>query len=287
MSTSTEPQNLAQTLAEHMKQPQTLLDDSAPHRYTLALPPGWTHHQIDEERYQAHPRRATGKFRFDDLESFALYLKRHSDKSDTTAWCKADFPKGQLSFSAVLNDHDIDADYPGHRDWSAHWSPAKSEEWKTWMESDGKPMSQVDFAYFIERNLKDIATGEGLPTGTQMLQMATNMEITQDSKFKSQAKLQSGGVRLTYIDDADEATEKAMEVFSKFAIGIQVFRGGEGFRLEARLRYRLNQGKLLFWYELVRPDVTLEAAAQKLVEQLRAEIADTGVPMYFGEAAAT
>ena len=32
--------------------------------------------------------------------------------------------------------------------------------------------------------------------------------------------------------------------------------------------------------------LTIEITVKKLVEQLRAEIADTGVPMYFGEAAA-
>jgi uncharacterized protein YfdQ (DUF2303 family) len=280
---TTDQQNIAQTLAEHMKAPQLMLDETAAHRYTVALPPGWTHHQIDEEKFQSHPRRATGKFHFDELDSFAAYLARHASRFDTTAWCKADFPKGELSFAAVLNDHDSICALPGHRDWTAHWEPAKSEEWKTWTGSDNKPMTQVEFAYFIERNLKDIATGEGLPTGTQMLQMATNMEITQDSKFKSQAKLQSGGVRLTYIDDSDEATEKAMEIFSKFAIGLQAFRGGDSFRIEARLRYRLTQGKLAFWYELIRPDVTLEAASRKLVDQLREKIADTGVPLFFGQ----
>lgn len=276
-----ETQNIAQTLAAEMKQPLVLISelDQSPGRQLVALPPGWTSQQIDEETHQPHPRRARGTFRFDDVESFASYLIRHGG-TQTTAWCKADFPAGDLAFTAVINDHDDDPEYPGHRDWTAHWEPTKSEEWKIWVKHNEKPMTQIDFAYFIERNLKDIATAEGYPTGTQMLAMATNLEITNDSKFKSQAKLQSGGVRLTYIDDADEQTEKAMEVFSKFALGLQVFRGAEGFRVEARLRYRLNQGKLIFWYELVRPDLTLEEAAQNVVEELRAKVSH---PLFFGE----
>jgi len=277
----TQTENLAQTLATEMKRPEVLMDQDtlSAHRSLVVLPPGWTQVQIDEEKNQPHPRRANGRFCFDEVDSFAGYVMRHGLSNSTTTWCKANFPAGEISFSAVLNDHDSDDDYPGHRDWTAHWEPKKSEEWKTWTAQDAKPMTQIEFAYFIERNLKDIATADGYPTGTQMLTMATNLEITQDSRFKSQAKLQSGGVRLTYVDDSDEATEKAMEVFSKFAIGLQVFRGADGFRLEARLRYRLNQGKLVFWYELVRPDLTLEEASQKLVEQLRAKLS---FPLFFG-----
>jgi uncharacterized protein YfdQ (DUF2303 family) len=276
-----ETENIAQTVAAVAKQPMVLLDEDAlaRHRKVIALPQGWSHHVIDEEKNQRHPRRAVGTFNFDEIDSFAAYVNRHGEPEGTTVWCKADFPKGQLYFRAVLDDHDSTG-IPGHREWIAGWEPAKSEEWKEWTTNSGKQMSQVEFAYFIEQNLKDIATAEGYPSGTQMLAMATNLDITQDSKFKSQAKLQSGGVRLTYIEDSDEATEKAMEIFSKFAIGVQVFRGADGFRIDARLRYRMNQGKLTFWYELIRPDVTLEEASQKLVLQLREKV--TTFPLFFG-----
>lgn len=276
-----ETENIAQTVAAVAKQPIVLLDEDAlaPHRKVIALPHGWTYDVIDEEKNQPHPRRAVGTFNFDEIDSFAAYVNRHGTLERTTVWCKADFPKGQLYFRAVLDDHHA-LGVPGHREWIAGWEPAKSEEWKEWTTNSGKQMSQVEFAYFIEQNLKDIATAEGYPSGTQMLAMATNLDITQDSKFKSQAKLQSGGVRLTYIEDSDEATEKAMEIFSKFAIGVQVFRGADGFRIDARLRYRMNQGKLTFWYELIRPDVTLEEASQKLVLQLREKV--TTFPLFFG-----
>lgn len=277
-----ENENIAQTVAAVAKEPRVLLDsaDLAPYRQVIALPSGWVHHVIDEEKNQPHPRRAAGTFNFDEIDSFAAYVNRHGNIENSTVWCKADFPKGELYFRAVLDDHSTDPEYPGHRQWIAGWDPAKSEEWKEWTANSGKQMTQIEFAYFIEENLKDIATAEGYPTGTQMLSMATNLEITQDSKFKSQAKLQSGGVRLTYINDSDEATETAMEIFGKFAIGLQVFRGAEGFRVEARLRYRLNQGKLSFWYELIRPDMTLEEASQKLVMQLREKV--TALPLFFG-----
>lgn len=277
-----ENENIAQTVAAVAKEPLVLLDsgDLAPYRQVIALPSGWVHYVIDEEKHQPHPRRATGAFIFDEIDSFAAYVNRHGSLEHSTVWCKADFPKGELYFRAVLDDHSTDPEYPGHRQWVTGWEPAKSEEWKEWNANSGKQMSQIEFAFFIEENLKDIATADGYPTGTQMLAMATNLEITQDSKFKSQAKLQSGGVRLTYVEDSDEATEKAMEIFSKFAVGIQVFRGAEGFRVEARLRYRLNQGKLNFWYELIRPDVTLEEASQKLVMQLREKV--TTFPLFFG-----
>jgi uncharacterized protein YfdQ (DUF2303 family) len=58
-----------------------------------------------------------------------------------------------------------------------------------------------------------------------------------------------------------------------------VFWGGDAYQVEARLKYRLREGKLTFWYELTRPDKTLEDAARTLTASIQAE---TGFPMFHG-----
>lgn len=44
--------------------------------------------------------------------------------------------------------------------------------------------------------------------------------------------------------------------------------------------YRARDGKVSFWYELIRQDKTLEAATTTLIGQIREK---TGTPFFFGE----
>lgn len=278
-----EATNVAETLAREMKKPELLADHNmlAAHHSVVAIPPGWNVQQIDTEKLQPSPRRKTAKVKLLDVESYAEYLCLHGDPSASSIWAQVDYQKGIVAFTAILNDHGGDDDEAGWRDHQATFKPAYSYEWATWFGKNTQPMGQVEFAEFIERNLKDIATVDGLPTGTQMLAMATDLEITQDAKFKSFTRLQSGGVRLEFVSDDDDETAKRMEVFNRFAIGVPVFWNGDAYRVEARLKYRVAGGKVSFWFELVRPDVTLEVAAKTVIEQIKQK--SGGLPFFFGE----
>lgn len=113
-----------------------------------------------------------------------------------------------------------------------------------------------------------------------MLKMATEFEANSDKRIKSVVRLQGGGVRMDYVDDDNADTLAQMQVFEKFQIGIPVFWSGPGYRIDARLKYRHGQGKVSFWYELIRPDRIHEAAAKELIERVRAGIG--AVPMLMG-----
>ena len=60
----------------------------------------------------------------------------------------------------------------------------------------------------------------------------------------------------------DAATIARMRVFDRFALAIPVFWGRPRYPLAARLRYRIAEGKVRFWYELIRPDRVHEEAAK-------------------------
>lgn len=274
--------NVAETLAREMKQPVTLIKEGAMamHRTVVALPPGWAHHVIDESKNQPNPTRKLANVSLTETESYIGYVLRNLNHQHTLGWIEADYPKGKLLFTTIINDHGGSLDAPEWRDHRAIFAPEFSEEWKVWTKNNREAMTQVEFALFIEENLKDIAGVEGLPTGTQMLAMATDLEITQDSKFKASTRLQSGGTRIEFIEDDDAATVKRMEIFQKFAVGLQVFRNGQAYRVDARLRYRQSSGKLVFWYELVRPDITMEDASKDLIAHIREQIP---APFFFGK----
>lgn len=226
------------------------------------------------------PRRKKANVSLNDDASFISYLKRHGSLASATIWCEADYQRGIVAYTGIINDHSEDVDGQQWRDHIAKLTPAKSVEWQRWTGKNSQRFGQSEFACWIEDNMGDIATADGFPSGTAMLTMATNLEIAQDSMIKSAIRLQSGGVRMEYVDDSNAETVKSMEVFSRFALGLPVFWGGAAYMLEARLKYQLKAGRVDFWYELNRPDKVLEDAAKTLTATIQGQ---TGLPLFHGK----
>jgi len=261
------PNNLAETLARELKKPFEIASEELAHVRRIALPPGWTVKEIDDEKLLEQPRRKVAVVRLDSSDSFVNYVLRHCTP-DTTLWVKADYTAGKVELTAIVNDHGHEDNAGEWRDHRAYYAPAFSEEWKRWKGNDKKPMSQAEFATFIEDNLADIAGGEQLPSGADMLRMALDFEAKQDMRFKSALRLQSGGVDLSFVQQEDTGTLEKMKLFDRFSVGIAVFWGDAAYRVDARLRYRVREGKLSFWYELIRADKVLEAAAVAIVAKI-------------------
>jgi uncharacterized protein YfdQ (DUF2303 family) len=274
--------NLAETLAKELKQPLEIASNTAAALRRVALPPGWKLEEHDDERSLAAPLRKTATVRVRDAESFIAYVKRHGSLTDSTVWCLADYVQGKIAFTGIVNDHGEDATAAAWRDHRVYFSPEFSEEWRRWSGMNKKAFTQVEFGAFIEENLKDIASpeGAGLPSGSAMLEMALSFEAVQDMRFKSAVRMQNGGVNLSFVQDDDAQTLQKMAVFERFAIGIPVFWNGDAYQIDARLRYRVRDGKLSFWFELIRADKVLEAAATTVIAAIKDQ---TGSPFFFGD----
>jgi uncharacterized protein YfdQ (DUF2303 family) len=243
-----------------------------------AVPAGYKLEHVDTEKLLPHPRRLSAKAVVDDLESFVRYVQRHATAA-TVVWAKLNPLTQALSLLAVIDEHTLDL--PSWRAHSVLYVPAASVEWARWTAHDRKPMSQVDFALWLEDNGADIPTIEGLPTGADMLAMALQFEAKQDMRLKSHVRLQNGGVQLEYVADDDSATLQRMEMFDRFSIGIPVFWGGDRYRIDAKLRYRAREGKATFWYELQRPDRVHEDAARGVLTKVREQLPEQ--PLLLGQ----
>jgi len=272
--------DLASMLAKHIKSPIEIGSEPNGNIKRIALPPGWSLDQRDDdEKLLAVPRRKKARVTLRDADSFIDYVKRHGSMTDSTIWCAADYKAGKVDFLSILNDHGEEETQADWRDHKATFSPEFSEEWARWVSKQKQPFNQADFAAFIEDNLKDIASVEGSATGAQMLEMALTFEANQDMRFKSAIRLQNGGVQMSFTQDDDAQTLQKMQVFDRFSIGLPVFWNGDAYRIDARLRYRVREGKLTFWFELIRHDKVLEAATQTLIHTIREK---TGNPFFFG-----
>lgn len=275
-----EMKNIAETLAKEMKAPVEIASGDYEVIRRVALPPDWTLVEKNDEGLLDHPLRKKATVKLADADSFIDYIARHGDPHDCTIWCEADYKAGKVGFIGILNDHGADADAPAWRDHRAKFTPEFSEEWVRWTGKNKGLFTQGDFATFIEDNLKDIASVDGSPSGAQMLDMALTFEANQDMRFKSAIRLQSGGVSMSFTQDDDVQTVQKMQVFDRFTLGFAVFWNSDAYQVDARLRYRVREGKLTFWYELIRSDKVLESATKTLIEHIRQK---TAVPFFFGD----
>lgn len=286
-------ENIAETLAKELPKPQFLMNSPAEGRpgsiAHFAVPKGYVHLPIDDEKLQMHPRRTVAKAALTDAQSFLAYVSMHAldeDSSSPTVWCEFDPSTYKLRFEAVFDEH-----APGTPGWRGHravFEPMMSMEWDVWVVQHNKSaMSQLEFAEFLERNEKDIAASEGFPSSLDMLKMATNFEANAEKKFKSAVRLASGGVNMQYVNTDDEATIETMRLFEKFQVGIPVFwtmpsegAAVRGWPITARLKYRPSQGAVRFNYELIRPDLVHQAAAVAMIDEIRAGLGP--VPLRLG-----
>ncbi len=238
--------------------------DTTQGRPYVVLPDGYS--VADLEYLLPTPTRHRAAVSVSDSESFIKYLRTHGSLAECCIYADIDAETSRISMQAIINDHGSE---PGWRDHRCAFEPKQSVEWNRWMGKNRSNMSQGDFANWLEENLSDIAGVEGMPSGNDMLQLALGFERTAEKRLKSKLNLQSGGVRLEYVDDEDKDTRTSMEVFSRFMLGLPVFDGStSAYPIEARLKYRERDGKVSFWYELIRPDRVFKTAVTEELDRI-------------------
>ncbi len=146
----------------------------------------------------------------------------------------------------------LDYHKPEDPSWCEHritYTAPRSPEWATWTGRNAKPMGQSDFAQFIEDNIVDIRT----PPGAEMLEISRNLQAKKQVAFSSAIRLADGSQEFTYAEEVQGSSSKGkFAIPEKFTLGIPVFRGDQPYEVTARLRYRIDGGKLQLWYDLYR-----------------------------------
>ena len=227
------------------------------------------------------PVRKRGKVITTDTEGFIFYTCKHGQDGHTVIYADIDAEASKFNLVAVLDDHGTTASDTQWRDHRCQFEPTQAIEWKRWLAKDKQHFSQSDFATWLEDNLGDIATVPNMPTGTDILQMAIGFEANADKRLRSKINLQSGGVQFEFVDDEDKDTRTKMEVFQRFTLGLPVFDGSSSaYPLEARLKYREKEGRVTFWFELIRPDRVFKNAVKDELARIKNA---TGFPVIAGK----
>jgi len=225
--------------------------------YVVPTAHGHTVVDLTGDRYREYPQRKRGTVTVSDVASFAHYYSRHAD-GDTEVF--ADIKA--TAVTAVLDAHrrrdpDGDGELCEAR-WQEHRLVLQLEvtpEWAAWTRQDRQQMPQGTFAEFIEDHVGDIAA-DGPCTGADLLEMAQQFQAHTKVEFKSGARLADGQTQLTYIEtvEASGGQRGTVTIPGAFELGIRVFGDLEPYRVKARFRYRMNDGKLTLGYHLDDPE---------------------------------
>jgi uncharacterized protein YfdQ (DUF2303 family) len=253
---------LAEQLAASMA--ATLQERRIQNSTFIITPPGFQRHDLTAELEKAQPvrNRPQGTVHLGDIPSLLAYSA--DQVAQERGYIYAD-PEAR-TITAVFNDQRSTL-APGWRDHRAHFAAAFTPEFKKWMENSDKPMGQTEFAEFIEDNLQDLHADHA----QTLLTVATTIQATNGINFSSARRLTDGQTQLTYneVIDAKAGADGALKIPQTFTLGLRIFKNGEGYKLTARLKYRINGGTVKFWYELERPERAVEDAFTGYVNTVR------------------
>jgi uncharacterized protein YfdQ (DUF2303 family) len=217
-----------------------------------------------------YPRRIRQVVTLSDVLSFVVYVARFADKSASLIYAQED----KLTATAILDHPKLFSP-----DWGQHRAILTLREtlaWQAWRAADKKRFDQVAFAEFVENHLPDIAS----PDGASLLEMVQQLDIRKAVSFESSIRLTNGQVQLTYVENVSGTQAKSTATIPEtFVLGLAPFEGADVYKVTARLRYRLADGKVALWFELLRPEDVIRAAWQSVVERIGQ---GCGVPVLAG-----
>jgi len=231
------------------------------------------HLDLRDEMEADNPRpgRKKGTVDAHDAPAFIAYLAKHA-LLETEVW--ADIAHQRLV--AVINANqgaDNTGDQAGWGDHRVHLVLRKTPAWTAWAANDKKYLTQSAFAEHVEERLPDFVA----PSGAEMLELAQSFKANTKVGFESSRRLKSGETTLEYREETTATAGKkgSIVIPDVFTLGLAPFDGTEGYKVNARFRYRINDGALLLGYVLERPEDILRSAFDDIVTAVDGGIAGT------------
>ena len=247
------------------------------------------------DKYLPAPRRIAGTSKHSTIESFVAHVNRFKDEAS------AIFANANAKDPKVLSiyNYNNSQDKPRFGDFRAELTLELSDEWTTWTEGAGEPMTQAQFAEFIESNVADIQTAPdlkdesnatlreasltlGYAFGGQsdMMTLSKGIAINESAKAKTQVNLQTGERTIFFESEQTGVDGQKLAIPGLFLIAIPVFKDAHIYRLPVRLRYRMAGGAVVWFFDIYRDDKAFKFAYDEAVALIGEK---TGIAPYIGE----
>lgn len=224
---------------------------------------------LDPEDRLPNPRRKKGTVKVQSGDSLVAYLRKHGHPfSEVYADRVGKRIVGIVNAGAPTPDGAATKSDEANAGWGDHrveFDVLLTDEWKEWAENDGVLMPQMAFAEFIEDHLSNIQS----PPAADMLEIAQSLLAKSSVNFESSKRLATGEVEFEYRETHEaQAAKGSLDVPQTITLGLRPFEGAPAYVIEARFRYRINQGNLALSYKLVEPELKIRDAFDALVADI-------------------
>jgi uncharacterized protein YfdQ (DUF2303 family) len=138
-------------------------------------------------------------------------------------------------------------------------------------------MEQAAFAQFLED--QDPSTIVE-PDAGRLVEIARTLEAKTDVSWQSHIRADNGAHRFAFLEtingSAATAKDGKVEIPAEITLALQPFEGSKPYGVKARLRFRLAQGKVKLWFELVRMQDVLKEAFNDELMKIEGEVNKVG-----------
>lgn len=232
------------------------------------------------ERFRIEPERRVGRANAATLQSFIDLINYHKDDS-SALFAQSEWPNPCLT---AIIDYHTEAHDPRHLQHRILYNFPVTDEFKAWIDRDGKPFTQTEFAAFVEEHAAELASPfeaersefERLfkvtfATPTQMITLSRGLQVNVEATVKQNVVLQSGEGELEFSEAHLDKRGEKLTVPGLFMVAVPAFLDGDPIRLPARLRYRVSGGKVTWFYQLYRWKFWLRDRVQKDLAEVTKE----------------
>lgn len=208
-----------------------------------------------------------------DTRSFLEYLDKHLSIGQTEVW--ADLEGSRIV--AVIDAHEGAGEPASPNSHVVALDLVHTPEWKTWIESDNKKMTQIDFAEFIEANAADIVGDDGVT----LLEVAQDLQGSTSVEWQSGQRLANGETKLAFKETVTARMGGQTDVVipTKFTIAVKPYIGSARYRVGVSFRYQISGTSVKMSYHLDRPHATLEAAFDDMVREVQGGVPELTIDL--------
>jgi uncharacterized protein YfdQ (DUF2303 family) len=288
-------------LVERLNTPEVLVIKGQEDRQStevLIIPKGLEVHSVKQylDEYLNKPERRKGTARLTDLNSFKAHVNRFKD-IDSTLF--ADNRVVSPSISCVFDYHRQGAEgSPRFGEHRAFYAFPLSKEWQAWTKINAQEMGQGDFAEVIENRISDVIApsentfsqnehlknladllGGSFASPQRLVELSRGLSVRSDDRVQQATNLSTGEAVIQYTSEHKDHEGQPLKVPNLFLIAIPVFESGPLYQIAVRLRYRVRNGGIKWFFELYRTDKVFDHAFDEACKDAATE---TGLPLFIG-----
>jgi uncharacterized protein YfdQ (DUF2303 family) len=215
------------------------------------------------------PPRIIACPKFETLDSLLEYVTGFKNE-DSKVFVTAP-PLQPPTVLAILDYHN-----PESASWASHkaiYVSRFSVEWNRWTSFDRKKLTQAEFATLLEENASLIVD----PPGAELLELVTTLEGHADIACNQMIRLPNGRAKLLYDENVSltgQVSSKpgAIEFPTALKVQLQPFDGGPAYTIPCRLRYRIENRRINFWFECVDLHLVIKECVEAMIDRIQEKL---------------